>query len=85
MKIEIDIDCTPEEARAFLGLPDVRPMQDAVLREIQERMVKNLASMDAEGLFRVWMPAGLKGWEEMQKVFWSGMQGGGKVGEEAEG
>ena len=23
MKITIDVDCSPEEARAFLGLPDV--------------------------------------------------------------
>ncbi|MEE4537438.1 MAG: DUF6489 family protein, partial [Erythrobacter sp.] len=23
MKISIEIDCTPEEARAFMGLPDV--------------------------------------------------------------
>ena len=26
MKITVDVDCTPEEARAFLGLPDVKPM-----------------------------------------------------------
>ncbi len=29
MKITVDIDCTPEEARAFFGLPNVQPMQDA--------------------------------------------------------
>ena len=31
MKIKIDIDCTPQEARAFFGLPHVEPMQEAVL------------------------------------------------------
>lgn len=28
MIITINVDCTPEEARAFLGLPDLKPMQD---------------------------------------------------------
>ena len=31
MKIKIDVDCTPQEARAFLGLPDVAPMQKAMM------------------------------------------------------
>ena len=29
MKITIEIDCTPDEARQFVGLPDVKPMQAA--------------------------------------------------------
>ena len=27
MKVNIEVDCTPDEARRFLGLPDVAPMQ----------------------------------------------------------
>ncbi|MFY9972047.1 MAG: DUF6489 family protein, partial [Roseiarcus sp.] len=27
MKITVDVDCTPLEARQFMGLPDVEPMQ----------------------------------------------------------
>jgi len=38
MKITVDIDCTPEEARKFLGLPDVAPMQETLMRQVQERM-----------------------------------------------
>ena len=26
MKVTVDIDCTPADARAFLGLPDVTPL-----------------------------------------------------------
>ena len=36
MKFTINIDCTPEEARAYLGLPDVRPMQEQLLKEMQD-------------------------------------------------
>ena len=30
MKITVNVDCTPDEARHFFGLPDVKPMQDAL-------------------------------------------------------
>lgn len=75
MKVTINIDCTPEEARHFLGLPDVKPMQDAMMDEIQERMRANLAAMEPEALFKTWLPAGLHNLEEMQKAFWAGFGG----------
>ncbi|WP_246690506.1 DUF6489 family protein [Microvirga aerophila] len=31
----MDVGCTPEEARTFLGLPDVKPMQEHLMRELQ--------------------------------------------------
>jgi len=71
MKINVDVECTPEEARAFLGLPDVRPMQDAVLQEIEDRMRKNLSAMDPETLFKTRMPMGVQSLEQLQKMFWS--------------
>ena len=73
MKIHIDIDCTPEEARAFLGLPDVAPVQDAVMAEIQQRMLDSLKAMEPDALFKMWLPAGVQGWEQLQKQFWSQM------------
>lgn len=71
MKITIDVDCTADEARHFLGLPDVKPMQDAMMQEIQDRMMANLQAMDAETLFKTWLPAQMQGLEQMQKFFWS--------------
>ncbi|AWJ84005.1 hypothetical protein TSH58p_11030 [Azospirillum sp. TSH58] len=73
MKITIDIDCTPEEARHFLGLPDVKPMQDAMMQEIQERMQASLLAMDPETMMKTWLPAGIQGMEQLQKMFWSQM------------
>jgi hypothetical protein len=86
MKITIDVDCTPEEARAFLGLPDVAPMQAAVMEELRERMSAGLEAMDPETLMKTWMPLGLQGLEQAQKTFWSqmsqaagGVKGGGET------
>ena len=71
MKIKIDIDCTPGEARAFLGLPDVAPMQEAVLLDIQNRMKEAMADADMESLVKTWMPSGMQGFDTMQKAFWA--------------
>lgn len=70
MKIHVDVDCTPEEARSFFGLPDVAPMQAAVMHDMQERMLAAMRGTDAETLLKTWMPGGA-GLEQMQK-FWQG-------------
>src|SRR5262245_10935161 len=70
MKVHIDIDCTPEEARTFMGLPDVQPMQEAVMKEMQDQMMAAMRSMDPETLIKTWLPAGIANLEQMQKAFW---------------
>ncbi len=71
MKVRIDIDCTPEEARAFLGLPDVSALQAGLMKQVQDRMEAALASSSPEDLLKTWLPAGLQGMEAMQKMFWN--------------
>lgn len=81
MKIKIDIDCSPQEARAFLGLPEVAPLQDVMMKELEKRLRDGLQSMDPEALLKAWLPSGaaaglsggLQGWEEIQRQFWSQM------------
>ena len=73
MKVTVNIDCTPEEARAFFGLPDVRPMQDALMQEMQEKLREAAKSMEPAELLQSWLPGGM-GWEQMQKL-WNGMSG----------
>jgi hypothetical protein len=75
MKISIDIDCTPLEARSFLGLPDVEHMQKVLMDKLQERMLNALASTDPELLMKTWLPAGLAGLEQWQKLFWAAAEG----------
>jgi hypothetical protein len=71
VKIKFDIDCTPEEARAFLGLPDVAPLQAAMMQEVEKRMRDALEAMSPEALLNKWLPAGMQNLEEMQKMFWA--------------
>ena len=82
MKITVDIDCTPEEARTFLGLPDVRPMQEVMMKQIQERMTASLLAMEPEAILKTWLPAGVQGMEQLQKMFWAQFGGGRRDGKE---
>lgn len=74
MKVNVEVSCTPEEARAFFGLPDVKPMQDRVMAEIEERLRSSLGAMNPEVIFKTWLPASMQGMEhmqQMQQTFWS--------------
>ena len=73
MKITINIDCTPEEARRYMGLPDVAPMQEDMLKEMQARMMANVASMQPTEMMKAWLPMGIESWLELQKAFWTQM------------
>jgi hypothetical protein len=59
MKVTVDVDCTPEEARRFLGLPDLTPVHQAYV----ERMTETFSE-----LMKSWGPmseAGLAMWRQM--------------------
>lgn len=73
MKFNFDIECTPEEARAFVGLPNVAPMQERVMKELEEKMQENIRNLTPEEMVKTWMPATMQGIGEMQKMFWSQM------------
>lgn len=70
MKIKIEIDCTPLEARSFLGLPDVEPMQEALMKQLQSQLSSTLSMMDPEQILKSWMPIGAQGLEQLQKAMW---------------
>jgi len=56
MKITVDVDRTPLEARQFMGLPDVEPMQKAAMAEVEKRMMAELERFSPEALFKAWLP-----------------------------
>lgn len=74
MKVTFNVECSPEEARAFLGLPDVAPMQQALMADLEQRLRDNIQGMTPDAMLKTWMPAGLQNIEQAQKLFWSQMQ-----------
>ena len=61
MKVTLDIDCTPEEARRFFGLPDVVPMQKAILAEMEKRTLAEMEKFTPENLLATWFSTGQQG------------------------
>ena len=55
MKVTVNIDCTPLEARQFFGLPDVQPMQQAVMDEMQRKMMKEMENFSTEKIMSNWL------------------------------
>ena len=78
MKIKLDIDCTPDEVRDFFGLPQIKPLQEELLNEVKERLSANIKAMDPEAMLKTWLPATLKGFEQLQEMFLSQMGGTGR-------
>lgn len=77
MKITIEVDCTPAEARAFMGLPDVEPLQTEVMTEVQRRVMQALALSDPQQLLRNWVPWSAHGVEAFQSFLRAGSGAGG--------
>lgn len=68
MKVTVEVDCTPAEARAFLGLPDVAPLNDHLVAEMQRRMDENITAMKPEELMKTWTSYGLQAQDQFRKL-----------------
>jgi hypothetical protein len=68
MKLKMEVECTPEEARTFLGLPDVTGLNKALTEEMQARMKANMAALQPEELLRNWMAFGGQAQEQFMKL-----------------
>lgn len=77
MKVTINVDCTPEEGRTFMGLPNVADAQKAVVDEWQRQTLEAMQNMDPQTFFRTWMNGGTAmgadTWDQFQKAFWASM------------
>src|SRR5215469_8559454 len=71
MKVNVEIDCTPLEARQFFGLPDLQPMQTAVMDKLQQQMMSNIEKVSPEALMQTWFTFDPKFAERMQDMFTS--------------
>jgi hypothetical protein len=67
MKLSIEIDCTPEEARSFLGLPDVGPLNERLVGELQQRVSAGLAALAPEDLLKNWLSLGTGAQDQLRK------------------
>ena len=68
MKITVDVDCTPEEARRFMGLPDLTPVHQAYVERMTRAVSEGVTAESMGELMKSWGPmseAGMTMWRSM--------------------
>ncbi|CAN5117093.1 DUF6489 family protein [soil metagenome] len=68
MKVTINVECEPAEARAFLGLPNVEPLNDHLVAEMKKRMDANMSAMQPDELMKSWTSFGLQAQDQFRKL-----------------
>jgi hypothetical protein len=58
MRVTVNVDCTPEEARAFLGLPDVSKLNELLVDRVAAQAESNLDLVDPRELMNAWTSLG---------------------------
>jgi len=68
MKVTVNVDCTPEEARRFLGLPDLTKVHEAYVEKMQKAVSEGAPGEMYPDMMKAWGPmseAGLGLWRQM--------------------
>ncbi|MGE0596296.1 MAG: DUF6489 family protein [Hyphomonadaceae bacterium] len=71
MKFTVNVECSPEEARRFMGLPDVTPINEQLVAEMGKRMEANLALMSPDTMMQSWMSVGTQAQDAFVKLMTS--------------
>ena len=69
MKVTIEVDCSPEEARKFFGLPDVERMQKKIMDEVERRTLAEMDRVSPESLLNKWFSMSSTNPAQMQEAF----------------
>jgi hypothetical protein len=72
MKMTINVECTPEEARAFLGLPDVTPINDTLVSAVKQRIEQNVELVSPEFYLKQWYSMGGQASESFMQMMTAG-------------
>lgn len=79
MRVKVNIDCSPEEARRFIGLPDVTPVNERYVAMMTDAVSGASSIEQVEKLMKDIAPFGDMGMK-LFKQFASAASTGGKAG-----
>lgn len=77
MKISVDVECTPAEARQFFGLPDLQPLQARVMAEVEKKMLADMERFAPDAILKTWLSMFSSTPEQVQSALGSLMMRGG--------
>jgi len=56
MKVNVSVEATAQEMREFLGLPNVQPLHDDVLRVLRDNVQRGVINFEALSAFKPLLP-----------------------------
>jgi hypothetical protein len=69
MKVNVIVEATAQEMREFLGLPNVQPLHDDILKTMRDSVQRGVINFDILNMFKPLLPAQFHSMEMVQK-FW---------------
>lgn len=69
MKITVEVDCTPEEARRAMGLPDLTPLHERYVEAMSGMLEGGVKPEMLETMMRAWTPMGEAGMTMWRRLF----------------
>ncbi len=72
MKFNVEVECTPEEARRLAGLPDLTPLHERYVAMMSEAMAGGVRPETMEAMLRNWAPMGEAGLSMWRRMFEAG-------------
>jgi hypothetical protein len=76
MKVNLELDLTPEELRRLFGLPDVSPINDMMVEKLGEQVEKGLDGTLIKNLAQSMVKGGVMGIEAYQSFLTSMFRSG---------
>ncbi len=70
MKVRMEVDMTPDEARRLMGLPDLTAAQSRLVAEMERRMMAAMENSEPEVMLKQWFSLGSQGLEQFQRFLW---------------
>ncbi len=86
MKLNVEVDATPEEVRRLVGLPDLSEVHEVYLDRLKAVADKGLTPDMVEGMMRNWVPMGGAGVDMVKNLlgaFAGGSDTGGSKGKKS--
>lgn len=80
MKVNVEVECTPEEARRAVGLPDLSPVHDRYIAMMLDSMDGSVKPEMIETMMKNWAPMGDAGLSMWRRLFEAGLGSGADAG-----
>lgn len=72
MKVNVEIECTPEEARRAMGLPDLTPIHERYVAMLLDTMDGTPKPEMLDAMMKSWAPMGEAGMALWRQLFDAG-------------